>query len=1022
MGGKRKRGANKAGTVNGQPTQKRPKHDEATTNGSETKSLDLDKSPFADENNGENRKREAKIYELLGSLDNDERLAAADALVTGLLAGSEPALKRHLEKRLFRGLASSRNASRLGFSLVITEILSQLFGSSDPAKTQFSGLTFEKVLGVLIEATKTGGNVPGQEERDYYFGRLFGLQCFVEAKVLFEESTRWPKVLDLLLELAQKKVWVRSHCGWVIVECLPQMGQERAEAALQKFSDMGLGKTAEGVGIWLRARSCYPSAKFPPKPWADPLSPGSLPEVARVLKENVANDNGEDAAVAKLKQSNWTAQLHFVWDLILATLLESNTTDKKHMKDQVKLFWTTVIDDGLFSKNASDGQKFRGFMIFQKYLHGLASVDKSLVKELFTRNLMKCLVNQAAKEDRYLHRAALKTLQSIEKAVEAQPELLVPVLKELLGKFGLYDFDQRTASKTIEGLLQWVTPANSKKVLKLLREPVLNLKDTPDDSEKLRQAYSDYVFKMTVQAKAVTIDPNDAESKSALVIGIKELASCAYSTQEEFIPPLSEKTRETFRSRLSSAFSKVTKQQNNAEYLCDAVKSVKPTAVAMSDEIEAERKGALKAMAKLLKSPKKSGDNSSNLSSGLALLYAATILQLYNGAPDALTILQDLEACSEKMKSREAGASELLVDILLALVPRQSPMMRQISEQVFEAFASQISSEALQLLTENLVAEENARGYQALFEKNDDEDAEMADAAESDSGSESGGPDEDEISEIGSDVEFVTLNGADITLNGDAKEEQDEDDGDEDDGDEEEPEDADLAALDDALAKVLNSHRLDKDQEAESSDDDSDMSDSEMMALDEKLVDVFKHRIKNTKRKSEKKDAKETVVHFKHRVLDLLNIYVKQEASNPLSFSLLLPLLELVRTTTTKPLANKAMNILTDFSKASKKTRSKDTQVDTETQFTMLEGIHQEASKDMSHAFGKAASTASLLVASSLWAADQGNVDRINAVYAKTFAECQKGTIKMQGAFFSDWVNWGMGHANNTNNAGGEKV
>lgn len=114
-------------------------------------------------------------------------------------------------------------------------------------------------------------------------------------------------------------------------------------------------------------------------------------------------------------------------------------------------------------------------MIFQKYLYGFAAVDKSLVKELFTRNLMKCLINQAAKEDRYLHRAALKALQSMEKAVEAYPELLIPILKELTGKFGLYDFDQRTATKTIEGILQWVTPANSRKTLKLLREPILNL-------------------------------------------------------------------------------------------------------------------------------------------------------------------------------------------------------------------------------------------------------------------------------------------------------------------------------------------------------------------------------------------------------------------------------------------------------------------------------------------------------------------------------------------------------------------
>lgn len=345
MGGKRKRGANKAGAANGQPSQKRSKTEEPATNGPQlTTVLELNKSPFAEELTGETRKREAKIYDLLGSLDNDERLAAADALITGLLAGTEPALRRHLEKRLFRGLASSRNASRLGFSLVITEILRQLFGPSDLASTKFPGLTFDKVLNILIDATTAGGNVPGQEERDYFFGRLFGIQCFVGAKILFAEGTRWPRLLELLLDMAQKKVWIRSHCGWVIVECLPQMGQERAETALRGFSDQGLGKTAEGVGIWLRARSCYPGIKLPAKPWADPLSPASLPEVARVLKENVANDNGEDATVPKLKQSNWTAQLHFVWDLILATLLESSATDKKATKDQVKLFWTTVID------------------------------------------------------------------------------------------------------------------------------------------------------------------------------------------------------------------------------------------------------------------------------------------------------------------------------------------------------------------------------------------------------------------------------------------------------------------------------------------------------------------------------------------------------------------------------------------------------------------------------------------------------------------------------------------------------
>ncbi|KAI8958952.1 DNA polymerase phi-domain-containing protein [Daldinia sp. FL1419] len=1007
--GKRKRGTNKASANGSQPTQKRAKTEQA--NGVEAPSLDLEKTPFTETLNGEARRREARVYELLGSADSDERIAAADALITGLLISSEAALERHLDNRLFRGLASSRNASRVGFSLVLAELIHQLFGPKNLAESKYTGLTFDKVLNILVEKTTPSGNVPGQEERDCYFGRLFGLQCFVESKVLFDEESRWLKVLDLLLKMADKKVWMRSHCGWVIVESLPQMGQDRAEATLQKLADIGLGKTAEGIGIWMKARSCYPNLKTPAKPWHDPMNPSVLSEVARVLKDNVAQDNGEDAAMAKAKQGGWSAQLHFVWDLILATFL-SQETDGKQSKDQLKLFWTTVIDDGLFSKNASDAQKFRGFVIFQKFIHGFATDKANFARELFTRNLMKCLMNQAAKEDRYLHRAALKGLQSIEKAVQASPELLLPVLTELLGKAGAYDFDQRTSTKTIENLLQWATPDNAKSVLKLLRDPVVVNDGAASDVEKLRQVYAGYVSKLATQAKPAPEGSSDNEGTNVAELGVRELAACAYSVQEQFKPELSEKSRETFRRLLASTIGKVMRRRDDAEYLCNAVISVEPSAVDMGDEIKAERDNALKAIRKLLRASKKSDSKKAGASVGLALLYAITILQLYDGAPDAISILQDLERCSEKMKSKEGGSSELLVEILLALVSRQSPMMRQISEQVFEAFTSQITPEALELLTEPLLAEENQKGYQALFENLEDEDVEMDDAEDSGSEDEVEDVEEDDMSEIGSDVEFVTLNGADVN-----DEDDDNEDGEDEDEDEEQGEaDAkELADLDDALAKVLGSHRLDKDKEAESSDNDSDMTDSEMMALDDKLVEVFKQRAKNTGKKKEKKDAKESVIMFKHRVLDLIALYLKHEAANPLAFSLILPLLEVVHSTTAKPLANKAVAAIENFSKAFKKARAVGDKysLDASAQLALMREIHQQAAKDAAHAYGRAASTASLLVASSLVAAGDQNFDAVNALYAHTFTNCQKAALKLPGFFFTDWVNWGMGHAAN---------
>lgn len=115
-------------------------------------------------------------------------------------------------------------------------------------------------------------------------------------------------------------------------------------------------------------------------------------------------------------------------------------------------------------------------MIFQKFITGFGPDDKTLVLDLFTKNLMRCLVNQAAAEDRYLHRAALRCLDVIDQAVKSSPELLVPVLKQLLGKWGSYDFDQKTSTKTIEKLMQWATTENADEVLKLLREPVVVMK------------------------------------------------------------------------------------------------------------------------------------------------------------------------------------------------------------------------------------------------------------------------------------------------------------------------------------------------------------------------------------------------------------------------------------------------------------------------------------------------------------------------------------------------------------------
>ena len=640
-------------------------------------------------------------------------------------------------------------------------------------------------------------------------------------------------------------------------------------------------------------------------------------------------------------------------------------------------------------------------MVFQKVLEGLVN-EHTHVECLFSKNFTTCLINQAAKEDRFLHRAAIKALKTVEGVVSSHPNVLVPVLRGMLGRNGAYNFDQRTSTKTIDKVLQNINESTGGEVLKIITEPIDSLsKLESSEAVSILRVYADYLSK-TLNASSA------GEDEVAFSQALQELSQLAYS-RPKHIPEeaLTEQIRELCRARLESSFAKLTRNKEDYASLCRAVSAIDPDSVAMTEEIKDSVKEALLRMQKLLKRKTKT-EAEKGLTQSLALLHAVSIFQLYNEDPDAMEVLNDLAQYSDRLKKgkpedEETENSELLVEILLSMVARPSSLMRHVSQQVFDAFTRQVSAEGLELLTGPLGSDESTRGQQELF--NTEEDGMEVD--------EEGSSDDEENSviEIDSDVEFVDLD--------DKDEESEGDDGDDDDEDEDEDENEDEKEgaekqepidLDELVGKILNSHRLDKDNDAESSESDADMSDSEMLALDEKLAEVFKQRVKaQPDSKKQKKDAKQSVVNFKNRILDLLDIYVKNEALQPLTFSILLPLLNLMRITNTKPLAARACELILNYQKGLRKARSNKEETEapaTEDLLGLLLEVHTEAGKDNAHAYAKAASAASLIVASTLFAADKTKIKDIAAVYAKTQSEWVIGEAKLQSSFFADWNNW----------------
>ena len=524
--------------------------------------------------------------------------------------------------------------------------------------------------------------------------------------------------------------------------------------------------------------------------------------------------------------------------------------------------------------------------------------------------------------------------------------------------------------------------------------------DETKEAEMRRLILGDYILSVI---RRVNMSDETRNVSWIKEVALPTLAKVAYSRDTKYNPSLSDKTRNLFRNRLMSAFTHLLTDLKAFSYPCDLLLQFAPDAVAMDAGITKAKDSAVATMEKLIKKTKKASAQDKAPLHALALLYSLVIFQLYNGEPEAVSILDELKLCYDKLirhkdtQDADIEASEVLVELLLSFVSKPSALLRKVTEHVFSAFMSDMTEGGLKLMTDVLESGESLRGQQELFDQEPEDGDQMV-------------VDDDDDDELDSDVEVVDMDADEGVLNGHLEDDDEDDDEDEASGDEEE--DEDMQKLDDDLAKALGTHRLDQDAGTES-DSDADMTDSEMMALDSKLVEIFSQRKKAPNKKQEQKDAKETMVNFKSRVLDLLEIYVKKQASNPLAFGLLLPLLQLMRTTKTKQLAEKVQNIIQAFAKALKGMKKEGAaDVNASEQIKLLKAIHVEASKDPSHIFARAASTASLLIASSLYRAEKGSVKKIATVYRDSQTSWVDGEVKMQASFFIDWVNWCQSHAN----------
>ena len=488
-----------------------------------------------------------------------------------------------------------------------------------------------------------------QEHRDHYFGRLFGAEAIIKSAIIFQPSVPcagWTHLVSLVFDLAKKKPWIREECGWIIYRCVYDLSAKQADgkfvqAALEQLSANDLVRTPEGISIWLACEDLFPSAMLP-KFWKydDPLDSSESGTLAKIMKESsLGQESNENEKHRNNNKSSgvWNPKLHFAWDAVLTRL--SDGTKKEKSKSSRRLsfedFWKEVVDgkdchysdqiedkltllsDGLFASTSSEERKYWGFVLFVKVLNEGPLQQASLV---FTKNLVRCVMNQLAVEDRYLHRMATKAAKSIHARVSRESGFAAAAVGGLMGPTGSPNFDQITKTKTVEKI---VTEADAD-ALSTIISLIEKLVQKPGTADAKSAASSRHVLAglliaiVRARAAAGTKDDDSARSLQKILDRIMLIfLRFGYFTDKDADKPTSaqpaliESTQELFRSRLSSCLNTLIANQTYAAVvpytvvcnLRDAVKSGEfgKCIIGMDDTIRKSVKTAFKSLRRLSK-------------------------------------------------------------------------------------------------------------------------------------------------------------------------------------------------------------------------------------------------------------------------------------------------------------------------------------------------------------------------------------------------------------------------------------
>lgn len=1032
-------------------------------------------------------------YYRLASEVPQERIESATSLLSELQETDTKEEWDYALNRLIKGLNSTRQSAKIGFSMSLIEVITVLIRDD---KYDLSVLSY---LTKLMELTEIKSSMKGKEERAILFGRLFGLQALLNSGLLYDDDVSLSKEVkefaNILIDLSIIKSWLRESTIFTLYTFVNQFisvsenSNDFLKFVFQKLNDSSLNLTTEGMAIYLAIpKNLRPTVVLNVSSnnhtnWknGDPLYRDNLNLLTKVLKdaEVVEEPTDEDSKQKPKQKSNWSPRTHFVWDLIIKEFLQNNDVEdeevgkkrKKHSKEgkskkskksktsgedesesiSLKLFWKVVVDESLFSEKASHERKYWGFELFTKFLKSAIPDDE--IQNLFTPNLIRCLINQSSQQNRFLNKISIQVLKTIVTVSKVElskaPIILECLLNESHG--GCWNFDLVTKSKTVDEILSSSEVENVVKQFKniLIKKfsiaqenadnEVKEEKESDDNEEgadvgeeealpmklpldNVQKWCLDKLLHLTRTHKNLLQNP---EQSSLLKDIFKLFIKIAYFKVVDG-KNISNNVKNIAQERLNSILSDIINFKNDdnepwplfcIDYIRELENDDNYELLSSFDESLIEKKDEiLEILSKIKKSIKKSKKKGSKGDEDqlycFQLLFSMVLIQFYMADEEAVSVLEELKMCYEDITQsskadddEEIDSAQILTEIILSFVARKSTLLKKLSMIIWDSFLCaknddgklRLNETSLQLLYDVLVARENKEGLEKVFEGQGEYEAE--DEEEND---EDGEEDEDEDSDNSDDDDdSESETDPDSTVDRVEKETSEK--------------------LAEALGIPSSSGEV-KFEDISSGDDDDyesdSMDDEQMMEIDDQLSKIFKERrnalstvVSGNARKNEVMEAKEQMIFFKNRILDLLESLNKHQPSSYLNLTMIKPIVILIGLTLDKNVGLKAHKLLkTKISKTkiSALSESENGEEFKESLLETIQWLHQTAtssSSNQSHSL--ACNQACIILSKNLIGLDESYLDQVIEIYTQSLKDwAVNKKSKIQASMFFDFINW----------------